>query len=305
METAIEPDDLRLLARLWLLEPDAARAADAASRLGLPAAELGELAAAYADLFLLNVYPYGTVFTDPNGELNGPAAQHLVALYAAHGYEPARLGPCGAPDHLGACLGFAAHLQDAQRASQGFGPALLAWAPVCCLAVEREPLANPFYSALAGRTLAWLLSAESKLAAGGDLGASAAAAGQPAFGMADDAEDEVDLRRLVCFFLAPARCGIYLSRGHLGQIGRGLGLRLPFGSRFEVAEALFQAAGDTGQVEPLIAALEAEIDLWRGRYAQWSERQPLWQAAAGPWLARTSSAIDWLHAMRHDAAQPR
>jgi len=281
-------------------------AADAASRLGLPAAEPAELAAAYADLFLLNVYPYGTVFTDPSGELNGPAAQHLAALYAAHGYDPARLGPSGAPDHLGACLGFAAHLQDSQRSSRGFGPALLAWAPVCCLAVEREPLANPFYAALAARTQAWLLSADSELvlsndlAAGGDL----SVASRPAPGLAGDAEDEVDLRRLVRFFLAPARCGIYLSRGHLGQIGRGLGLRLPFGSRFEVAEALFQAAGETGQVEPLIAALEAEIDLWRGRYAQWAERQPLWQAAAGPWLARASSAIDELHEMRHDAAQP-
>jgi TorA maturation chaperone TorD len=303
MQTAIETDNLRLLARLWLLEPDARMAADAASRLGLPAAEPGELAAAYADLFLLNVYPYGTVFTDPSGELNGRAAQHLAALYAAHGYEPAALGPCGAPDHLGACLGFAAHLRDSQRTSHGFGPALLAWAPVCCLAVEREPLANPFYSALAGRTLAWLLSADNELSAAGEPGVSAAAAGPLAPGLASDADDEVDLRRLVRFFLAPARCGIYLSRGHLGQMGRGLGLRLPFGSRFEVAEALFQAAGDTGQVEPLISGLEAEIGLWRGRYAQWAARQPLWPAAA-PWLARASSAIHQLHMMRHDAAQP-
>ena len=53
--------------------------------------EPAEMAPAYTDLFLLNVYPYGTAFIDPSGELNGPAAWQ-----AARRYENLGLWPAGA-----------------------------------------------------------------------------------------------------------------------------------------------------------------------------------------------------------------
>jgi TorA maturation chaperone TorD len=167
---ALESGELRLLAGLWLREPDAEMARLASGRLGLPAAEPAELAAAYAELFLLNVYPYGTVFTDLDGELNGPGAQEIASLYAANGYQPAELLEMGAPDHLGACLGFAAHLRERQLDLADF-------------------------------------------------------------------------------------------------------------------------------IEPLIAALEAEINLWRMEYTRWAERYPDWQAAER-WLARTAKAATQLSEMR-------
>src|SRR5690606_24258294 len=120
-----------LLARLWLHEPDASVAADVIALLQQPPATPNELAAAYASLFLLNVYPYGTVFTDPSGELNGSGAQYTARLYAAHGYQPPELQTVGAADHLGLYLGFLAHLaehgQSAVSAKVLAG--LLAWAP--------------------------------------------------------------------------------------------------------------------------------------------------------------------------------
>jgi len=290
---SLDSDKLRLLARLWLREPDAdaERARLAASQLGLPAIEPAELATAYADLFLLNVYPYGTVFTDADGELNGPGAQAIASQYAANGYQPSELLEIGAPDHLGACLGFAAHLFDRQLDLADFKAAFLGWAPVCCLSVEREPTAHTFYQALAKLTREWLL---------------AQATGSPHAPHSDDAllfellnspDEEVRLRDLVRFFLAPARCGIFLSRGQLGCLALSLGQRLPFGSRFEVAEALFQVGGESGQIEPLIAALEAEINLWRMEYTRWAERYPHWQAAE-MWLARTARAAHQLSEMR-------
>ena len=63
--------------------------------------------------------------------------------------------------------------------------------------------------------------------------------------LADDAhvpygeKSSEELRHLtadiVRFFLAPARCGMFLSRSRMGQMARALQMRLPFGSRFEVA----------------------------------------------------------------------
>jgi TorA maturation chaperone TorD len=289
---SLEPDQLRLLSSLWLREPDPETARLASSRLGLPVAEPAELAVAYAELFLLNVYPYGTVFTDPYGELNGPGAQEIARLYAANGYQPAVLLEIGAPDHLGACLGFVAHLSQKQLDRVGFTAALLDWAPVCCLAVEREPTAHPLYQSFAKLTREWLLADESWTP-------SATHSRDPLLlELSSSSDEEVRLRDLVRFFLAPARCGIFLSRGRLGRMALNLGLRLPFGSRFEVAETLFQVAGEAGQVEPLIDALETEINIWRTEYARWAESQPKWQATAEMWLARTTKALGQLGEMR-------
>ncbi|MBI3362676.1 MAG: molecular chaperone TorD family protein, partial [Chloroflexi bacterium] len=108
-EFSLPPSPFSLLSSLWLHEPDAETLARARSELDLPVAEPADLASAYADLFLLNVFPYGTVFTDPFGELNGPSAQNIAALYDSHGYHPPELSEVGAADHVGLCLGFVAH----------------------------------------------------------------------------------------------------------------------------------------------------------------------------------------------------
>jgi TorA maturation chaperone TorD len=136
-----------LLSHLWLHEPDADAITHAVAELGLPPATTDELASAYADVFLLNVYPYGTAFTDPSGELNGPAAQQIAALYEAHGYQPPELNAVGAPDHVGLCLGFLGELGELEIRELS-----LDWIAVCCLAVERESAAPPFYRALASTT---------------------------------------------------------------------------------------------------------------------------------------------------------
>jgi TorA maturation chaperone TorD len=280
---------LALLSHLWLHEPDAAIITRAVSELGLPPGPPAELASAYTDVFLLNVYPYGTAFTDPTGELNGPEAQRVAALYEAHGYGPPELDAVGAPDHLGVCLGFAA---DVGRGS--ILPGLLEWAPVCCLAVEREPSAHPFYRALAGRTSEWLMTARRQPSAD----ALPSAPGDLPF-----AEDEIRLRDIVRFFLIPARCGVFLSRSRWGQMARGLGMRLPFGSRFEVAEMTFRSAGgEPERLGRLLNALEAEVEAWADAYRALAEGYPVWRPGADKWLARTAVALRTLTEMRQMAA---
>jgi TorA maturation chaperone TorD len=280
-----------LLAQLWLHEPDAETAMRAVSELGLPEADPAGLASAYSDVFLLNVYPYGTAFTDPSGELNGLRAQNMAALYEARAYNPPELAAVGAPDHVGLCLGFARHIEALGQTPLA-GDAL-AWIPVCCLAVEREPSAHPFYRALAVRTREWLMARSQFLLTNGDL---LSALRGPL-----SASDEVSLRDLVRFWLAPARCGLFLSRSRLGQMANRLGMRLPFGSRFDVAEMLFAWAGETGQIEGLIGALKDEVEGWQSDYRAWTRQHPEWRPFGDAWLMRTAEAARTLAEMQQMA----
>jgi len=305
-----------LLSHLWLHEPDAETIARAVVELGLPLADPAttlraspaDLASAYTDVFLLNVYPYGTAFTDPSGELNGPEAQRVAALYEVHGYRPPELKSVGAPDHLGLCLGFLAAGQD------GLLPRIADWAPACCLAVEREPSAHSFYRALASTTRQHLfvMLSEAKPPGAETPSASSGQALRFAQGDGDNlqseiynlqSEDEVRLRHIVRFFLTPAQCGVFLSRSRLGQMAKDLGGRLPFGSRFEVAEMLFTyAGGGVEQLGQLLNALETEVAAWATAYRDWAEKHPAWRPIAEMWLARTAEAARQLNAMRRMAA---
>src|SRR3990167_5980494 len=91
--------NFELLSCLWLREPDTQTIARAHRELSLPLANPGELAQAYTDVFLLNVPPYGTAYTDEYGELNGERAQAVARQFEAHGYFPDELMQVAAPDH--------------------------------------------------------------------------------------------------------------------------------------------------------------------------------------------------------------
>jgi hypothetical protein len=288
----------QLLSDLWLAEPGAGGLARGRALLRAPVDfDLPALAQAYADALVLNVYPYGSVFIDPAAELNGSGAEAATQRYARHDYQPAALGGVGAPDHLGLGLGLLGHLAALER-ERAFAEAcgwLLGWAPAVCLAVQREPSAHAFYRSLAAYTAETLLLNAAHLQA----------LSPPAPGTEDGhialaragADEEVRLRDVVRFLLAPARCGAFLSRGRLGHLGRDLGLALPFGSRESVAESLFSLAGLAGNVGGLIAALRSEIEAWAGAYGQWAAAYPAWAPVAQTWLARTNRALAQLDQM--------
>ncbi len=287
---------LSLLSRLWLSEPDAETVARAAEA-GLAGGEPSDLAAAWTDLFLLNVYPYGTAFTDISGELNGPAAAAASRRYEAAGYRPPELAGTGAPDHAGLCLGFLAHLAAQGREDPGFLAWTLDWLPVCALAVERQPFAHPFYRDLAAATRESLFAMESPpSAAPEDLA--------PVLEAGSETEEEVGLSRVVRFLLAPAASGFFLSRSRLGALALEAGLRLPFGSRFDVARALFEAAGESGRVEPVLAALSREAEAWDTAYAALAGEHSSWQTRAAVWRSRIAATRERLTEMRQILDSP-
>ena len=287
---------LSLLSRLWLAEPDAETVARAAEA-GLAGGKPSDLAAAWTDLFLLNVYPYGTAFTDISGELNGPAAAAASRRYEAAGYRPRELAGTGAPDHAGLCLGFLAHLAAQGREDPGFLAWTLDWLPVCALAVERQPFAHPFFRDLAAATRESLFALASP-------GAVAPEDLAPVLEEGYETEEEVGLSRVVRFLLAPAASGFFLSRSRLGALALEAGLRLPFGSRFDVARALFEAAGECGRVEPVLAALSQEAEAWDAAYTAHSREYASWQARASVWRSRIAETRERLMQMRQILNSP-
>lgn len=260
---------LPLASRLWLREPDAKTIDQAHEELGLPLAETDELAQAFTDLFVLNVFPYGSVFLDPNGELNGPSTETLSEMFANADFDPPELREIAAPDHLALCLEFLGLRRDP---SDGYD---WSWIHACCIAVQREPGVHPFYFELASRTAeaspqSPIHNRQSKI--------------DSPLALRDD-KDEVTLGRIVRFFLSPARCGMFLSRGRLGHIARNLDMRLPFGSRFEVARSLFQATGEGDRLNELLQMLEHEVEAWES-------------VSRGRWITRLEAARSTIQQMR-------
>ena len=292
---------LGLLSHLWLREPDSAALDDCRKlpSVGLHAGEPAAMAAAYADLFLLNVYPYGTAFSDPSGELGGPSAEWAARRYEERGFRPPELCEVGAPDHVGLCLGFLDHLASRGETDVEFSSFVLEWVPIACLAVERELSVHPFYRAVAAATRDRVL--DDALLCHSEERASPCHSEERSDARDDTTvadEEEISLSNVLRFLLAPARSGLFLSRAKLGQLARSAGMRLPFGSRFDVAHLLFQTAGESGKVGALLELLLEEVGAWETAYRASAEAHPRWAPAAARWLARTGETRRRLGEMR-------
>ena len=282
-----------LLSELWLREPDAAALSRTRQVPTLKpyGAEPGELATAYTELFLLNVYPYASVFLDPDGEMNGARAQEMRGVYEQYGYAPGALQEVGAADHVGLMLGL---LAQAGHDGHSILPYLLDWTPALCLAVEREPAAHPFYRAMASETRRALLEQRTVLNLPPPSPSHSHAAELELESV--EASEEVSLRAIVHRLLCPARSGVFLSRARLGAWARDLGVPLPFAGRFDVGLSLFEAAGAMGHAPRLVDGLIAELEEWDATYAAWAGAG--WGDDAVAWRARVRSTACMLASMK-------
>jgi TorA maturation chaperone TorD len=305
-----------LLSRLWLSEPDEATLTKALALPGMAsiAATADELSVAYTDLFLLNVYPYASVFLNSNGEMNGVRSRELQALYLSFGYQPEDLYKVGAPDHIGLSLGLLAHIPQAMR-SAVLSRYILDWVPVLCLAVERQPAVHPFYRALAVHTRQELFldyvgkdrTEETHLPfqpsmledwielpmvnEGEERQVNPVSVFQPS--TSDDWID-LPLAHVVQRLLSPDRSGVFLSRNQLGHWARRLEVPLAFGERNRLGISLFEAAGLVERVFELFEWILMEVRAWDASYIAWAEEYPAWLCFAGEWRERTTATIRFL-----------
>src|SRR5438105_5001500 len=98
-------DSIRALATL--AEAPGAHSAHVARALGLPAAPV---AAAYTDIFVLQLYPYASVYLGAEGMLGGDARERIAGFWRALG-----LRPPPEPDHLTALLGLYASIVEHEQ----------------------------------------------------------------------------------------------------------------------------------------------------------------------------------------------
>lgn len=266
-------------------------------------AELLELGAPpesseFTDLFLMQLYPYASVYLGSDGMLGGDPADRIAGFWRAVGHAPP-----DEPDHLSALLGLLAGLEEAHRSEPEqanrllIGNArdtllsdhILSWVPPYLSAVQA--VGSPFYKRWAGLLSEMLgkmlassgLGQESQSGSGygthSHLGSVPSLEHPSKSGGAD----------FLSGLLAPARSGLILSRTDLARAARDLSLGSRVGERRFQLKALFsQDARST------LVWLQAEAVRWTNWHAEesWAPAQ-----CRDHWISRSADARDLLESL--------
>lgn len=230
--------------------------------------ELGSApdAEGYASSFLLQLYPYASVYVGSEGMLGGEARDRVAGAWSALGRTPP-----AEPDHVGALLGLYAALTEhaehevdpAERALWGAAASgflwehLLSWMMpyLDCFAGR----AAPVYEAWA-RVLAEALREEARRCG--------PAAALPlhlrcAPGLPDPRESGSE--PFLTGLLAPARSGMLLTRADLARGAEEAGVGLRMGERKFALEAFLSQ-----DAERTLGWLAAEARSWTERHDRWA-----------------------------------
>ncbi len=299
----------RLLGRLFLGEADAALVARLrewpafAEALAAPDGDEGlvaRLRAEYSRLFLLNVYPYESVYTDESAMLGAAPSVAVEEAYAAAGFAVTGVPRPGAPDHVGAELWFAATLVETAPVAarrRFLETHLAAFLAPFAMAAAHEAR-HPFYRVLAEVTADVVLADLADLCAGSLPVAPEAAS--PKAGPVDLAR--ADLATIARHLATPALAGFLLSREALHRVAGRLDLPLALLERPRMVERLFEGAARFGQLPALLDHLEAEARGAAGRYAALAAAQAGAARPVAIWEARAAATGEALALMRREAA---
>jgi TorA maturation chaperone TorD len=315
---AARADVYRMLSRLFLEEVDGPALAalrgwpafaEALPETGADDALLGALRAEYARLFLLNAYPYESVYVDPDMMLGGEVAAAVEAACAEAGFDPRALPRAGAADHVGAELALAGALS-AGEAAGGAAAArwrvvrrrflerhLAAFLPALAHAMARDAR-HRFYRALAGLAVGFVLADLADVARSGPPTAPDPA-GQDGDG---PALAERTLAEVARHLATPCRAGFLLSREELYRIAGRLSVALPMLERPRMVETLFEGAAGGGRLPALLDRLAEAAREAAAGYEALGREHPGAAAVVEPWRVRAAATAAGLVAMGREAA---
>jgi len=219
-----------------LAEPPAEEHAKIAEVLGLPRVSDG---ATHADVFLMQLQPYASVYLGAEGMIGGEARDRVAGFWKALQQEPP-----DEPDHLSSLLGLAAGLADAEARESDAASArlmrnsraallwehILPWVPLFLRRVEE--VGGPFYSAWAVLLHDALRSEIGHL---GTLDVTPAHLAE-AVDLADPRQEGAEV--FLASLLAPARRGLIFLRRDLSRAADDLELGLRTGERPFVLKGL-------------------------------------------------------------------
>jgi nitrate reductase delta subunit len=251
--------------------------------------------AEYTEVFVLQLYPYASVYLGAEGMLGGDARDRVAGFWRAlHRAPPAE------PDHLTALLGLYAALGEheepdpARRLMERLSRGAFLWEHLASWLFpyldKLRDVAPPFYRSW-GALLAETLTAEIERA------------GPPAalplhLRLAPPLPDpRVDgAEAFTSGLLSPARSGMVLTRADLGRAARRLGLGLRMGERrFILAALLSQDPGGT------LGWLAGEALAWASRH---EAHQTVTGRVAEFWAARAAATAALVDAVRPAGAPP-
>lgn len=253
--------------------------------------------AEYTEVFVLQLYPYASVYLGAEGMLGGDARDRVAGFWRA-----LHRVPSPEPDHLAALLGLYAALAEHEIAEPE-PPRRLMWR-VSRKALLWEHLASwlfpfldklleiapPFYRSWAA-LLARTLAAEIEWAGPPDavpLHLRLAPA------LPDPRRDGAEA--FVRGLLAPVRSGLVLTRADLARAARDLGLGVRMGERRFVLTALLSQ-----EAHGMLAWLSAEARCWVARHGA---REDVAGEVAKFWTGRAAAAAVLLESAT-PAATPR
>ncbi|MEJ2668363.1 MAG: molecular chaperone TorD family protein, partial [Deinococcales bacterium] len=246
----------RLLSELFAAEPDEELLALAATMPALARHATGEAARRYTDVFVINAYPFASVYLEPDGAIDGERAGFIRGVLETLGLEA---DPSVAADHIAVLLAALAALLEREAAAADalqierarhaqralLAGHLLPWAPHFLDAVKRvddglyraaATLARRLLREHSGALFAGRANAPAPRASGvdGDQGRGA----HPASTSAPDrsrvqadpgADASPDAKALLMQLVGPARCGFFLCRADIVGLAAELGLGIRFG----------------------------------------------------------------------------
>ncbi len=261
--------------------------------------DAASLAADHHELFGLQVFPYAGVYLDPRRLTGGAAADAALAAYRDGGFSP-DLSSASA-DHLGAELGFLAHLSHATAETgaelsaleRGFLDQVLTWLPPFVSAAAAHP--RSLWTQLAELVMELCSAHRSEL---GGVPAP------PSLPPAPDplADSETGVRRLVDFLVTPVHSGVLLSRSELSRVGRRQSLPRGFGSRELTLANLLRNAGEYDCIPEVARDLRATVTAHLDRYHTFAADSQLAPFVA-PWIERAAGTVRMLDEMDRTARQ--
>ena len=271
-----------------LAEPPTEETRRVAEALGLGAQPGAD---EYTELFVFQLYPYGSVYLGREGMLGGEARDRVGGFWRALGQAPP-----AEPDHLAVMLALYARLcelEEEEGAKWRVARKALLWEHVLswlpCYLTKLAEIAPPFYHEW-GEVLMKAVLAEIETAGRQEALPLHLREAAP---LDDPREDEgADLWQSL---LAPARSGMILTRADLRRAAQELGCGLRMGERKFVLKSL-AAQDPVGTFDWLIE----EAKLWEKRH---SEFEPALGAVASFWIQQAKAARGLLLELKQEAAK--
>lgn len=265
-------------------------------------------AADHQHLFGFNVFPYESIFLDPQGLLGGIVTDALIRYYQEVGFQID--ASTSSPDHIGYELGLLAFLcgaeadawendlpavaENRRRQQQRFLQThLLRWLLPLVIGVRQQ--SSPFYRAVADLTLDL---AHSHTA---DLGQSPAETAPPFALPAPPPllEDRyTGLSQIARYLTTPPYSGVFLSRDDVADLARRQQLPRGFGSRHQMLTNLMRSAVQYDAFPNLLQLLHERVAGWESEYTSYAGDLPQAAPFAEPWQERTAVTTHLLAQIR-------